>query len=95
MTMFDAIRATLEEHRDWACMGRSLEIVYCTGAGCEWSVNERQWRASDLHREHVAAVVAGIMEGELADAWDEGRDHGAVYPFGKRGLATDDNPYRR
>jgi hypothetical protein len=30
----------------------------------------------------------------MAVAWDEGRTHGAAYPYGKRGLATDDNPYR-
>ena len=29
-----------------------------------------------------------------AQAWDEGRKHGARYPYGERGLATDDNPYR-
>jgi hypothetical protein len=29
-----------------------------------------------------------------AQAWDEGRKHGATYPYGERGLATDDNPYR-
>lgn len=29
-----------------------------------------------------------------AQAWDEGRKHGARYPYGQRGLATDDNPYR-
>lgn len=28
------------------------------------------------------------------EAWDEGRKHGATYPYGERGLATDDNPYR-
>jgi len=26
--------------------------------------------------------------------WQQGRDHGATYPYGERGLATDDNPYR-
>lgn len=29
-----------------------------------------------------------------ACACDEGRKHGATYPYGERGLATDDNPYR-
>lgn len=29
-----------------------------------------------------------------AEAWDEGRKHGARYPYGKRGLGSDDNPYR-
>ena len=31
----------------------------------------------------------------MAQAWDEGRAHGAVWPYGHRGLATDDNPYRK
>ena len=38
--------------------------------------------------EEILAVIQ-------AAAWDEGRRHGVTFPYGKRGLATDDNPYRR
>ena len=31
----------------------------------------------------------------MAQAWDEGRAHGAIWPYGYRGLGADDNPYRK
>lgn len=40
-----------------------------------------------------ATAVDGVKD-IPALAWDEGRKHGATYPYGERGLATDDNPYR-
>lgn len=45
--------------------------------------------------ERVAHNVLGAAGALIAElAWDEGRKHGARYPYGERGLGTDDNPYR-
>ena len=40
------------------------------------------------------AAVADMIKAAKANGWDEGRKHGARYPYGERGLGTDDNPYR-
>lgn len=39
-------------------------------------------------------AVADMIKAAKANGWDEGRKHGARYPYGERGLGTDDNPYR-
>lgn len=40
----------------------------------------------------VVLTTAQVKE-RLAKVWRQGRDHGATYPYGERGPATDDNPY--
>lgn len=58
------------------------------------------WAAlgADDRRNYYPAARA-ILEAAapllMAQAWDEGRAHGAMWPYGYRGLATDDNPYRK
>jgi hypothetical protein len=44
---------------------------------------------------HVRAMLEAAAPFLMAQAWDEGRKHGARYPYGERGLATDDNHYRK
>ena len=51
-------------------------------ANWEWYANEAK------------AILEAAAPHLMAQAWDEGRKHGATYPYGERGLATDDNPYR-
>ena len=41
----------------------------------------------------TAQDVPHLIRQAKAEAWDEGRAHGAMWPYGHRGLATDDNPY--
>jgi len=56
----------------------------------DMGANNWEWHADnarDLLLESAPFIAA--------HAWDEGRNHGARYPFGERGLATDDNPYRK
>ena len=45
-------------------------------------------------RVALEAAAPHLIQAAKAEAWDEGRGHGARYPYGERGLATDDNPYR-
>jgi hypothetical protein len=49
-------------------------------------------RATEQARAALEAAAPHLK----ADAWDEGRKHGARYPYGKRGPGThaDDNPYQ-
>ena len=42
----------------------------------------------------MRAALEAAAPHMMAQVWDEGRKHGATYPYGERGLATDDNPYR-
>jgi hypothetical protein len=44
--------------------------------------------------DHGGVLGKAAILALMAEAWDEGRKHGASYPYGKRGLASDDNPYR-
>ena len=46
----------------------------------------------DTHLARIALEAAAPHM--LADTWDEGRKHGATYPYGQRKVAADDNPYR-
>lgn len=50
-----------------------------------------QEKAIDRTRAALEAVAPLLM----AQAWDEGRAHGAMWPYGHRGLGADDNPYRK
>lgn len=43
---------------------------------------------------HVAEELTKAGYGRLEGAWDAGRKHGATWPYGKKGLAVDENPYR-
>jgi len=42
----------------------------------------------------LAVLTPAQVNERQAKVWQQGRDHGATYPYGERGLATDDNPYR-
>lgn len=47
------------------------------------------------HSTHIAEELAKAGYGRLEGAWDDGRRHGAAWPYGKKGLAVDENPYRK
>lgn len=75
MTTIDAIRAALEEHTaDWTTWGddpEGSEYYTCLCGLARWHVNTSA-DYYQAHAAHLAAVVAGIVEGELRGAWDRG-----------------------
>lgn len=68
----------------------SEEAVQAAHAAiCEQNFDDcLEWRGRCV--KAVEAAAPRIAE----QAWDEGRNCGARFPYGKRGLGTDDNPYR-
>ena len=69
-------------------------------AAAEAAINEAdKMGVTDVSDAGVAHIARAALEAAapllMAQAWDEGRAHGATWPYGHRGLATDDNPYRK
>ena len=65
----------------------------CAADDCDWELEDGASIAE--HYAHVAEELAKAGYGNVQQAWDEGRKHGATWPYGKKGLAVYENPYRK
>ena len=89
-------------HQDWQYtknLGYYRSEYKCTCGGTFWhGDHEEDPSFNQALAAHQAAALSAAGFGPVrearAEAWDEGRKHGSTYPYGQRGLATDDNPYR-
>lgn len=59
---------------------------------CDWGVEGGN--SDDLHRAHVASVLADLMAERQAKAWDEGHDNGRQWVTLNYSDPLAANPYR-
>ena len=82
----EAIEAAAEAMSGWQF------IEHEPGCGCGEHTELSEPARTHYARAALEAAAPMLME----QAWDKGRAHGAMWPYGHRGLATpDDNPYRK